>query len=65
MLEVVSYRRLHDPRRCGGGIYLTIPGVYLIKIISLVKGQKPLGLLAPRDGLEPPTQWLTATCSTD
>jgi len=21
--------------------------------------------LAPRDGLEPPTQWLTATCSTN
>lgn len=21
--------------------------------------------MAPRDGLEPPTQWLTATCSTD
>ncbi len=20
--------------------------------------------MAPRDGLEPPTQWLTATCST-
>ncbi len=26
---------------------------------------KPLIFVAPRDGLEPPTQWLTATCSTD
>ena len=27
--------------------------------------RKPLINLAPQDGLEPPTQWLTATCSTD
>ena len=26
---------------------------------------KLLLCLAPRDGLEPPTQWLTATCSTN
>jgi hypothetical protein len=29
-----------------------------------IKSLKALILLAPRDGLEPPTQWLTATCST-
>lgn len=27
--------------------------------------QEDYKVLAPRDGLEPPTQWLTATCSTD
>ena len=26
---------------------------------------QPLRELAPREGLEPPTNWLTANCSTD
>jgi hypothetical protein len=37
--------------------------VYPDKIYSLHNLQKPLLHLAPRDGLEPPTQWLTATKS--
>ena len=32
---------------------------------TIKKRLKILERLAPRDGLEPPTQWLTATCSTD
>lgn len=29
------------------------------------KREKQDKRVAPRDGLEPPTQWLTATCSTN
>jgi hypothetical protein len=35
---------------------------FLRKFKNSVNGYS---LSTPRDGLEPPTQWLTATCSTD
>jgi hypothetical protein len=28
-------------------------------------GGSKIKMMAPEDGLEPPTQWLTATCSTN
>ncbi len=37
-------------------------------VIGLTSNHFPTKLLknlAPRDGLEPPTRWLTATCSTN
>ena len=56
-----------------GRINILSTGVYAAKDtekpISMKKGLDDYRLtllyLAPRDGLEPPTGWLTATCSTD
>ena len=39
---------------------------YTMQSTEHTKNLPPLiAKMAPRDGLEPPTQWLTATCSTD
>ncbi|MDF3033492.1 MAG: hypothetical protein K0R76_446 [Alphaproteobacteria bacterium] len=43
----------------------SIPEVYSLKYLISWERLKPLLCLAPRDGLEPPTQRLTAACSTN
>ncbi len=40
-------------------------GTVTIEIGGVERYSTPAASLAPPDGLEPPTRWLTASCSTD